>query len=78
LNCAQAGIGTHTVQLKSTSNTLYPDRLQLDRPDACVIAQQYFRQVHLFVLSFPQGKNSARVSKTLLFQFFTYLKLRKS
>jgi hypothetical protein len=44
-----------------------PDRSQFDRTVACVIAQQFFfspQSRHWS--SIPKGKNSARVSKTVI------------
>jgi hypothetical protein len=73
---AQAGIGIHKVQLKSSANTLY--RPQHDRPAACVIVQQYFRHVRLFCAFIHTRKDfGARFEKCWYFSFFTYLKSRK-
>jgi hypothetical protein len=46
------------------------DRLQHDRPAACVIAQQYSSAT--FVTFIPARKNPGRFSEVLLFHYFLF------
>jgi hypothetical protein len=63
---------TSEYTLKPKSVTLEPDRPQHDRPDNCVIAQQYSSSI-FFSLRFHSSKGKqmlARDSKMFYFHFF--------
>jgi hypothetical protein len=76
--CIWSTIYVYTTESSWNPNSETPefDWPQRDRPAVCVITQQYsFSHLCLVALSFPWGKNWARVWKTLSVNFSQFLKI---
>jgi hypothetical protein len=64
---------TREVSLNPNSSTLEPDLLQLDRPAACVIAQQYSSATFVSLCAhYRKGQFGARLKNFIISASFTF------